>query len=202
MRRVGGHYATVVALEGDVVVLADPLADRGDTVGGRWVPPDPSRHSCREDPAAHDDAAVLSHDAYVLADAGLPGRPALAGYFTLETEGEAAAFAGQNPADYLSPYNAPWTGGHVEMAIDALLAFSPATTLDPTATPTASLTWTPRATHPAVPATATPTGTEAGLGTASPSASASATRGSAGTESPTTASVARKCYLPLSITRR
>lgn len=163
--RVGGHYAAVAGIAGPRLLLADPLADRGDESDGRWVPPDPARHSCRNDPSGHDDAAVLSHDAYMLGDAGLPGgRPVLSGYFTLETQGEAAAFAGQNPADFLSGFEELWEGGHVWMAVDALMAIGPRSTAAPTSTPTPVGTDTPD------PATLTATASP------SPTSSAQATQ--------------------------
>jgi hypothetical protein len=146
-RRVGGHYAAVAGFDGETasLALADPLADTAALGGtGRAIPPDSAVHSCREAPRAHDDAAVVTHDAYPLrATAGLPdGRYILDGYFRPDNEHEAAAFQGQNPMAALKPWSAGWRRGHVVMALDAALAIVPSaghpanTELPPTAPPT------------------------------------------------------------------
>ena len=74
---------------------------------------------------------------------------ALAGYFRPETFGEGAAFAGQNPADYLADASGPWQRGTLIAVLDAALALQPrggASTV-PTATP-------PATTAPPTPTTA------------------------------------------------
>ena len=155
-RRIGGHYAALAGV-GDMIALADPLADQAAYGGqGRFAPDDPSVHSCREDPRAHDDAAVVAHDAYELYSVpGLPGgRLALLGYFTPETSGDAAAFSGQNPATHLAEHEAAWTRGSVVMAVDAALIIAPvASPTPPTATSTTAATAT-ASPRPASPATA------------------------------------------------
>jgi hypothetical protein len=169
--RVGGHYATmveVVSPGGTAVLLADPLADRTDLPGGHHVPADPSMHSCREAPYAHDDAAAVSHDRYELSTVlDLPGgRPVLERYFEPESYGEAAAFAGQNSAAFLAGLAAAWGRGPVVMAVDGLLVIEPA--VPPTAAPTA----TPIATdQPTAPATPTESPAPTGSATSTPSTS-------------------------------
>jgi hypothetical protein len=119
-------------------------------------------HSCREAPAAHDDAAVLSHDAYRLVGAELPdNRPVLERYFEPLTQGEAAAFAGQNGAAALAAHSGRWLQGEVVMAVDAALGIVPAAaTATPTATPTATSTPdTPTATVTVAPSATLPRAT-------------------------------------------
>jgi hypothetical protein len=158
-RRVGGHYAALAGADvaGTVIALADPLADGAGLGGpGRAVPPEPAAHSCREAPRAHDDAALVSYDAYPLAiEPVLPDqRSSLAGYFTPANYHEAAAFQGQNSSDALKPYTADWRRGPVVMAVDAALAMVPTGRATPTAPPPP-----PTVVPPTVTATAPPTST-------------------------------------------
>jgi hypothetical protein len=167
-RRVGGHYATLagVGLSTGAIALADPLADMVvETGNGRTVPADPSLHSCRTAPRAHDDASIVAHDAFFLShEPALPhGGAVLTGYFTSDNQGEAAAFQGQNPMHDLAGYRADWLRGSVVMAIDAAVAISvppgtvaTATAWPPSATPTTAPSSTPtrvptRATEGATP---------------------------------------------------
>lgn len=138
-RRVGGHYAAVAGIDGSAILLADPLADRAGIGGeGRRRPEDPGWHSCREAPAAHDDAAIISHDRYPMLPASeLPtGAVRLDGYFDAESYGEAAAFRSLNAADFLATLQGTWQRGTVVMAIDAALALIPIDGPSRTPTPT------------------------------------------------------------------
>lgn len=183
-RRVGGHVAAIAGWAppggadpgAGAIALSDPLAD-GAALGesGRAMPPGPDVHSCRTAPRAHDDAAVVSHDAYDLAaDPPLPGgRRVLDGYFMPATYHEAAAFQGQNPpSPDVEPFRSDWRRGPVVMAIDAALAIVPAAGARPTATAITTATSTSAATGTAtesviatetstamVTAVETPTGT-------------------------------------------
>ena len=173
-RRVGGHYAAVAGIDGSAILLADPLADLAGLGGpGRRLPEDPSQHSCREAPAAHDDAAIVSHDRYALVNASELPTDALQldGYFEAESYGEAAAFQSQNAAGFLSQHQATWQRGPVLMAIDAALALVPVATPSLASTPdpvAPSATATPRASV-TVPPTARPSSTPEPESSASPS---------------------------------
>lgn len=150
--RVGGHYAAVAGIAGDIaadggadasfLALADPLADQVAQTGvGRMVPPDAALHSCRLAPAAHDDAAVVAHDGFALLSGHPDGRLILGDYFRLDAMGEAAAFAGQNALALPAAQRGAWQGGAVVMALDAAMAIVPAPALrppGPTASPTAA----------------------------------------------------------------
>lgn len=168
-RRVGGHYAALAGADaqGEAVALADPVYDQSvwPDNGGRMVPADGAVHSCRNAPHGHDDAAVLSHDRYALfPPQGLAdGEWALAGYFRPETFGDGAAFAGQNPAEFLAAASGAWQRGVLIGALDAALAVQPrggepgpptATDAPPPATappPTDEPTDAPSAPSPTVP---------------------------------------------------
>lgn len=186
-KRVGGHYAGLAGLsapragEPDWLALADPLADQAALGGaGRALPPGPDLHSCRLAPAAHDDPALLSHDGYPLAEASLPnGALILRGYFGLDAQGEAAAFAGQNGLELAAEHRGDWQGGAVVMALDAALAIVPDPQLLPaTATPAASPTSPSTPTAAVSTATPLPSSTSAGDATITPPPStATATRG-------------------------
>jgi hypothetical protein len=175
-RRVGGHYVALAgaSADGSQVSVADPLLDSAGAGGaGVALPADATRHSCREAPAEHDDAGVISHDSYALyPPPDLPeGGLALAGFFTPATAHNAAAFAGQNDAGHLMEHAGLWRGGTPVMAIDAAFALvpplaggrgpvggptatSPATTPVPTTPPpSATAIDTPTAGAPAATAT-------------------------------------------------
>jgi len=173
--RIGGHYAALAGADraGEHVALADPLADRAaEGSAGRTVPEAPSEHSCRNNPRAHDDAGVVAHDVYALFPPPglLGGRLALGGYFTPESFGEGAAFAGLNPIEALEAHAGPWQRGVLVMAIDAAVAVLPrvAPTEPASATPFPTETATP------APPTAT-TSPEEPTATAGPSATAPST---------------------------
>lgn len=141
-RRVGGHYVTVagLSLDGEPVLgVADPLADMAAGGNrGRAEPMDPSFHSCRLAPRAHDDAAVVSLDTWTLVPSDLPlGQPVLLGYFTPRTYGEAAAFRGQNTGAAFAAYAGDWQRGPVVMALDAGMAIIPRGAPPATASPAA-----------------------------------------------------------------
>jgi len=161
-RRIGGHYAAMAGIgaSGDRIALADPLADAAALgAPGRTNPDDPTVHSCRLAPRAHDDAAVSAHDVYRLdTHRGLPeGHVVLAGYFTPVNYGEAAAFQGQNQSSALADHAATWQGGPVVMAVDAALAIVPKTGGAAVPTPDPATTLVPSPTETVTPAvTATP----------------------------------------------
>lgn len=170
--RVGGHYASLAGLGEGAVMISDPLADEAGRGGaGRARPPEPGQHSCREAPAAHDDAALVSHDGYALAQDPSIERDAwvLVGYFGAESYGEAAAFAGLN--DLGLEAGGPWQGGRVEMALDAALAIQPLRPLVLTATAEATvtplLTASPNPSQTNLPSP-TPTATPEATATATP----------------------------------
>lgn len=130
-RRIGGAYAALAGTDaaGAAVALADPVYDqavRPDN-GGRLVPADGARHSCRNAPRDHDDAAVVSHDRYDLfPPPGLPGGGwALGGYFRPDSFGDGAAFAGLNGAAFLAGHAGDWQRGTLVAALDAALALQP-----------------------------------------------------------------------------
>jgi hypothetical protein len=191
-KRVGGHYAALAGAERAAgrIGLADPLADAAAGGGtGRLQPTDPGQHSCRTAPRAHDDAAVLAHDLYALQPlTGLPdGRQVLDGYFTPASYGEAAAFAGQNPATLLAVPTGSWQRGPVVMAVDAALAIAPAGAAVPTATPS------PQPTATATPAaTRTPTAGTVATATGGPLLR---------TPIPTVQVARGRLYLPLAVAR-
>lgn len=173
-KRVGGHYAGLAGTgrstsepAAEWLALADPLADQDPATGaGRALPPDPARHSCRLAPAAHDDPAIVSHDGYALTEQLPDGRLVLQGYFGLDAQGEAAAFAGQNALELPSEQLGDWQGGAVVMALDAALAILPDAGLLPaTATVAATATGTP---------TASPTATRTSWASATATASSTA----------------------------
>lgn len=178
-RRIGGHYAALAGTDaaGTVIALADPVHDqavRPDN-GGRLVPADGARHSCRNAPRDHDDAGVVSHDRYALfPPPGLPGDSwALGGYFRPETFGDGAAFAGLNGAAFLAAHAGAWQRGTLVAALDAALAVVPRAAGAGAPTPPR-----PTAAGPtAPPATPTPPPTAA-------PATATATAGSPPTEAP------------------
>lgn len=130
-RRIGGHYAALAGVDdqGAAIALADPVYDQSvwPDNGGRMVPADGAVHSCRNAPHGHDDAGVISHDRYELfPPPGLAeGEWALAGYFRPETFGDGAAFAGQNPAEFLAAASGAWQRGVLIGALDAALAVQP-----------------------------------------------------------------------------
>lgn len=180
--RVGGHYAALAGTDatGEHVALSDPLADHAaEGSAGRAIPPAPGEHSCRNNPRAHDDAAVVAHDVYTLfPPPDLPdGRVALAGYFTPETFGEGAAFAGLNPIDGLASHAGDWERGLLVMAVDAGLAILPRVAPSPAPTTPPSATAPPTAPPEptATPSPNPPTGTATASPAASPSAVASPT---------------------------
>ncbi len=198
-RWVGGHYVAVagVATAADAVGLADPLGDAaGLGAPGRATPAGADAHSCRTAPRAHDDAAVVSHDAFGLAaDPALPGgRMVLAGYFTPENAGEAAAFQALNPSAATAAHAGVWQHGPVVMAIDAALALVPAA---PPATPggTATATAAAVATESTTP-TATAAATATGGATAAATSSATATVGADPTPPRTATVVASRTAEP------
>jgi hypothetical protein len=176
-RRVGGHYAALAGVD-DLgrVALSDPLAD-GAALGapGRAVPPGAAGHSCREAPRAHDDAAVVSHDAYALAEApDLPdGRRLLEGYFQPANWHEAAAFAGQNPSTALQDRAGTWQRGEVVMALDGAIAIRPGAGVAPTASPTRGGASPTRPASSATPSAPGPTASRSPE--ASPTATATST---------------------------
>ncbi len=165
-RRVGGHYAALagVGIDPAAVALADPLADTAALgAAGRALPAGADAHSCRTAPRAHDDAAAVSHDAFALVgEPALPGgRRVLAGYFTPDNAGEAAAFQGLNPSAALTAHAAEWRRGTVVMAVDAALALVPAPTAGPSAASSPTATAGPTATpSPTAPSTDVATATQ------------------------------------------
>jgi hypothetical protein len=173
-QRIGGHYAAVAGLDasGGWLWLSDPLADSAAYGGGGLaVPQDPARHSCREAPREHDDARVVSHDAYRLAAAGdgagsaLGDRLVLEDYFDAQTYNDAAAFAGQNPWA-AGEAVLRWGGSAVVMALDGALAVVPAGDAERS---------TATSTEAAVGATGTATATETRTATESRTATETAT---------------------------
>jgi hypothetical protein len=154
--RVGGHYASLAGSDDGAIMISDPLADEAGRGGaGRAIPPDPARHSCREAPGDHDDAALVSHDRYALVqDPAIErDRWVLSGYFEAASFGEAAAFAGLN--DLGPGAKGIWQGGRVVMALDAALAIQPVRPLLPS--PTSPATASPQArASPSPPPTSSP----------------------------------------------
>ncbi len=199
-RRVGGHYAALAGIDtGGWLALADPLADVASLgAPGRMIPDDAARHSCRTAPRDHDDAAVVSHDAYRLVqDPALPdGRRVLAGYFAPESYGETAAFRDQNPSDALAAHAGTWQHGTVVMAIDAALAIVPQVPLGPIPTPSATPSPSPIPTLTPTPSP-TPSPIRTTGPTEAPTRPATATHPATAAASPTPAGGPRqRTFLP------
>lgn len=143
--RIGGHYVTIQAVDTrlDRILIADPF--RNVTVGGGY-------------PDLHDDAAIVSHDPYLVSPSLRPaGGPVLRidGYLDGAGVRESILDNFQNhnrgPCDRS---DAPWLPEvRQEAQLDVAIVLQPAPTPTPThtASPTPTSTSTPTVTRTATP---------------------------------------------------
>ncbi len=163
--RIGGHYVTLQAVDTrlDLIKLADPFKnlETGDL----------------GDPDSHDDAAIVSHDRYLVSPSLRPEeRPVLRvdGYLDGVGVREAILDNFQNhnrgPCDRS---DAPWlpiVRQETQLEVAIVIQLAPPPTATPTATPTRTATPTPTVTR-----TAIPTPTASATASATPPAGSSPT---------------------------
>jgi hypothetical protein len=194
-QRLGGHYVTLSGVDDSVgrVQIADPYRD-GPALAMQ--------------PPAHNDAALVEHDPYVLSPSMRPGPYLrLNGYFDAPVDvGRLVSnFAGLNTTD-CHPGDTAWLdGAELEAHIEAMLVFVPLVPATDTPTPEPTATLSPSETPadmptPTLPISATATlsptstvsippsetATEPATETATPRPTATGTATAAPSATPTT----------------